>query len=412
VTTSPSYVVPKSAAEVARLIAEHPMVDAVIDQVDGRMIRIADQWLADFASCNYLGLDLDPEVIAGIIPFLTSWGTHPSWSRGIASPALYPRVEAAVCELLGVDDVLAFPTLTHTHNGVLPALAGEGTLLIDTRAHRTIHDAAVIARARGASVRRFRSGDVEHLERSLRGAARSPRVVCMDGINSMTGNPPDLPAFLALAREYDALLYVDDAHGFGVVGERSGYDPSPYGRRGNGVVRWFGEGYDHIVLTAGFSKAYSSLLAFVAVPTGLKQFLKVMVPTYVYGGPVPVASLATVLLGLQVNERRGDELRAQLYSRTRTVLDHLDKLGVATTNTSEFPLIELALADPEDLHAVGRHLFDRGIYVTLAPYPIVPRDEVGFRIQVTAANTAEQLDTLLTVVSEIDDRFGFRRPHP
>ena len=166
------------------------------------------------------------------------------------------------------------------------------------------------------------------------------------------------------------------------------------------------------MLAAGLSKAYSSLLAFVAVPPRLKQFLKVMVPTYVYGGPVPVAALATALLGLDINERRGDELRSQLYQRTRAVLDHLDKLGVATSNVSDFPIVELALADPEDLFPVGRYLFDRGIYVTLAPYPVVPRDEVGFRIQLTAANTPDQVDHLLTVLGEVDDRFGFRRPHP
>jgi 8-amino-7-oxononanoate synthase len=137
-----------------------------------------------------------------------------------------------------------------------------------------------------------------------------------------------------------------------------------------------------------------------------------MVPSYIYSGPVPVASLATALLGLEVNRRRGDDLRAQLWHRTRTLLDQLDKLGVATSNTSGFPLVELALANAEDLDAVGRHLFDRGIYVTLAPYPVVPRREAGFRVQLTAANTAEQVDHLLTVVQEVDDRFGFRRPHP
>jgi 8-amino-7-oxononanoate synthase len=411
-TSSPSYVVPTLAAEVARLIAEHPMVDAVVDEVDGRMIRVGDQWLADFASCNYLGFDLDPEIITGVHSFLDAWGTHPSWSRGIASPALYPMVEAAVSELLGVEDVLAFPTLTHTHNGVIPALAEEGTLLVDRRAHRTIHDAAVIAKARGATVRRFRHNDVEHAERLLRHPARRPLVVCMDGINSMTGNAPDLAAFAALARRHDALLYLDDAHGFGVIGERDGYDPSPYGRRGNGIVRWSGEDYDHLVLTAGFSKAYSSLLAFAAIPASLRHYLKLMVPTYCYGGPVPVAALATTLLGLQANDRRGDELRAQLWHRTRTLLDHLDKLGVATSNATGFPLVELALADPEDQHAVGRHLFDRGIYVTMAPYPVVPREEVGFRVQLTVANTLEQLDHLLVVLAEVDDRFGFRRPHP
>ena len=234
----------------------------------------------------------------------------------------------------------------------------------------------------------------------------------MDGVNSITGNLSDLPVFAALAREHDALLYVDDAHGFGVIGERARYDPTPYGRRGNGIVRWFGERYDHVVLTAGFSKAYSSLLALVTCSAELKRYLKATVPSYVYSGPVPVASLATALAGLEVNQRRGDELRAVLWQRTRTLLEHLDKLGIVTTNTSGLPVLELAVADPADLDAVGRHLFDRGIYVALAPYPVVPRQEAGIRIQLTAAHTAEQVDHLLNILQEVNDRFGFRRPHP
>jgi 8-amino-7-oxononanoate synthase len=407
---SRTYTVPPLVAEVSRLMLEHPMADAVVEEIDGRRIQVDGHWLVDFASCNYLGLDLDLEVIAQVPAYLARWGTHPSWARGIASPEPYRRVEAAVSELLGVSDVLCFPTLTHTHNGVLPALAGEGTVLVDIRAHRTIHDAAVVAGARGATVRRFRSGDVEHARRLLRGKLKGPRVLCMDGINSITGNPPDLPAFAALAREHDAILYVDDAHGFGIVGERDGYDPTPYGRRGNAIVRWFGESYDHIVLTAGFSKAYSSLLAFVTCSPELKRYLKVMVPSYVYSGPVPVASLATALAGLEVNQRRGDELRTVLWQRTQTLLEHLDKLGIATTNTSGLPVVELAVADPADLDPVGRHLFAHGIHVALAPYPVVPRQEVGFRIQLTAAHTVDQVDHLLDVLQEVNDRFGFRGP--
>jgi hypothetical protein len=120
--------------------------------------------------------------------------------------------------------------------------------------------------------------------------------------------------------------------------------------------------------------------------------------------------LATALLGLEVNRRRGDDLRPALAPDAGPARPP-GQAGVATTNTSGFPLVELALADADDLDAVGRHLFDRGIYVTLAPYPVVPRREVGFRIEVTAANTAEQVDHLLAVLEELDGRFGFRRPH-
>src|SRR5215203_2258951 len=85
------------------------MADAVVEEIDGRRIQIDGHWLVDFASCNYLGLDLDLEVIAQVPASLARWGTHPSWARGIASPEPYRRVEAAVGELLGVADVLAFP---------------------------------------------------------------------------------------------------------------------------------------------------------------------------------------------------------------------------------------------------------------------------------------------------------------
>ena len=144
------------------------------------------------------------------------------------------------------------------------------------------------------------------------------------------------------------------------------------------------------MLTAGFSKAYSSLLAFAAVPASLRHYLKLMVPTYCYGGPVPVASLATTLLGLEANERRGDELRAQLWHRTRTLLDHLDKLGVATSNTSGFPLVELAIADPGDQR--------RGVTCSTAasrdPGPTGGPPRRG-RVPgpLTAANTADQSTT-------------------
>ena len=131
-------------------------------------------------------------------------------------------------------------------------------------------------------------------------------MICIDGVNSMTGNAPDLAAFAALAREHDALLYVDDAHGFGVVGERSPDEPCDYGVRGNSIVRHAAESYENVVLVGGFSKAYSSLLAFIACPTALKQVLKTAAPPYLYSGPSPVASLATVLEGLRVNEERGD----------------------------------------------------------------------------------------------------------
>ncbi len=246
----------------------------------------------------------------------------------------------------------------------------------------------------------------------LRAAGPGPRIVCMDGVNSMTGNVPDLGAFASVCRQYDANLYLDDAHGFGLIGERRPGDSAPYGSRGNAIVRHAGEAYDNIILVGGFSKAYSSLLAFIAVPTELKQTLKVAAPPYLYSGPSPTASLATVLAGFDVNDARGDDIRAKLHGLTQRVLSHLSGLGIYTPNVSGTPIIELPLATGRDLTEVADTLWRRGIYVTLAPYPMVPRDQVGVRIQVTAAHTDEQIDHLNEVIRELAERGDLKRTIP
>jgi 8-amino-7-oxononanoate synthase len=98
-------------------------------------------------------------------------------------------------------------------------------------------------------------------------------------------------------------------------------------------------------------------------------------------------------------------IRYEIFRRTKRVLDRLRELDIYTPNRSGYPLIEIPLARHEDIDVVGRYLFDRGIYVTMAAYPLVPKDEIGFRIQITAANGEEEIDLLCQVLGEISERF-------
>jgi 8-amino-7-oxononanoate synthase len=293
--------------ELDRLVPTNPMYDATIEEIDGRNIRVGHHWLTDFASCNYLGFDLDLEIMAAITDQVHRWGTHPSWSRLLGNPRLYPEIEEQLTELLGAPDTLVLPTITHIHMSVIPLLAGEGTIFLERTAHRTIYDGCVYARGLGAKIVRFDADNPARLAEMLRATSSDGgKLVCMDGVNSMTGNLPDVATIAGICRDNGALLYIDDAHGFGVIGERDGTETNSYGRRGNSIIAHLGETYDDIVLVGGFSKAYSSLLAFLALPTALKKYLKVAAAPYLYSGPSPTASLASVLAGFDVNARHGD----------------------------------------------------------------------------------------------------------
>ena len=400
----------RGVGDLAVLRQSSPMSDAIIEEIDGRRIRIGDRWLTDFASCNYLGFDLEPEIMDAADAAVRRWGTHPSWSRLLGSPRLYVDIEDRLTELLGASDTLVLPTITHIHLTALPVLARDGWIFVDGLAHRTLFDGCRVAAGQGCTLRRYPANDLEMLEQLLESApARVPKLICTDGVNSMTGNLPDLHKLAELARTYGAILYVDDAHGFGVIGERTADELCDYGARGNSLVRHMGESYDSVVLVGGFSKAYSSLLAFLALPTDLKDHLKIAASPYLYSGPSPVASLATVLAGFDVNERRGDAIRQDLHRKTGRLIEVIDGLGILSRNSSGLPILEIPLEHPDDLAAVGAFLFENGIYVTLAAYPLVPRSEVGFRIQVTAANTFEEIEHLGSTLAALTQRFDLRR---
>jgi 8-amino-7-oxononanoate synthase len=163
-----------------------------------------------------------------------------------------------------------------------------------------------------------------------------------------------------------------------------------------------------VILVGGFSKAYSAMLAFIAVPTVVKNHLKVAAPPYLYSGPSPVASLAGVLAGFDVNDRRGDALRADLYRLSAQVHATVRTLGVHTPSRDRTPILELPLAPGRDLVPVAELLWQRGVYVTLAAYPLVPRGQVGIRVQLTAAHTDAQLARLGGALAELAADGAFR----
>lgn len=394
-----------TVADLARLHGSHPMLDAVIDEQVGRQVRIGDHWLTDFTSSAYLGLDLDPDVRIAVSGYLEAWGSHPGRPRMLGSPAPYERLETELALLVGAEDALLFPGITLTHLSVVPLLAGAGAVFLDARAHKALSDGAMIARSHGATLMRFRHGDLDHLEGLLRSTPARPRLILTPGVDPTTGNAADTRGLARLARESDALLYLDDAHGFGVLGERGSDELCEWGKRGNGVVRHQGEGYENLIVVAGSSHAYPSMPAFLALPSDLKAFMKVAAPPYACSEPPSVAAIAASLAGLEANERRGDLARYEAFRKTRRVLERIHRLALFTPNGSGLPIVGVLLGDRRDIDPAGRYLFDRGIHATIALPPLVPKDEVGFRFHITAAHRDDEIDRLCDALTELDERF-------
>lgn len=388
---------------ISQMFERMAQYDVIATKIEGRRIYVSDTHsVIDFASCNYLGLDLDPETDTDVQQQIKKWGVHPSWCRLVASPKIYEEAEQKLAQLIGTESSLILPTVTLISIGVIPALVGKtGVIILDKSGHETMYEAAKIARDSGATLLSFKQNDLQALEQHLETHKDNPRkVILIDGVYSMSGDFALVPELVALAKKYDALLYIDDAHGFGVVGENPSKE-NPYGHRGNGIVRYYGLDYENIIYVGGCSKAFSSLAAFVGCSKKMQRFIKAFSTPYDLSGPCPTASLATLISGLEINEKRGDAYRAKLFQLTKSSILGLRELGFEVINESWFPIVFVKIGDNEDTIATANLLFESGILVTVSPYPMVTPGNEGHRITLTAANSEEDVQQLLQAFNEV-----------
>ena len=384
--------------------AEVPQIHAVVTEQQQRKLLVDGRWVYDFASCNYLGLDLHPEVMASILPAIEKWGVHPSWTRAVASPAIYDELEQELADLVGAPSVLVFSAITLLHMGVLPVLAGhDGVIFKDISAHRSIDEACRLAQTGGAKFINFRHNDVEDLERKL---AHYPyeqtKIIAIDGVYSMSGAYPPLPEFARLAKQYNAWVYMDDAHGMGIIGENPTPE-RPYGHKGNGIVRYYGMDYanDRLIYVSGLSKSYSSFGAFITcVDEEMKNRFKAA-STFIFSGPSPVASLATAIAGLKLNRREGEQWREQVYKLTYKLVTEAKAMGFEVINDNFFPIVCIVIGKTNEVVTACKILWEYGILITPALFPIVPMDQGLLRFSITAVNTEEQIDRVLEALQAL-----------
>ncbi len=255
---------------IERFGEDHPdshLKDLVIDEAGpGRRIVVGGRRLVNFGSDSFLGLDQDPRVQDAVRRGLARWGTHNGASRAFASVRANIEAEERLAEWLGIDAVLILPSVMLTNLGAIPGLAGrQDAIAMDEQAHSSMQEAAKIARANGAKVATFAHNDAKALEQTLQ-SLRPYRsaLVCIDGVYSMSGQVPPMAELDAVARAADAVLYVNDAHGTGVLGEQ-----------GRGTVLEALGGYDNAFVIGSLSKAFSCAGGFIGCPAPFHRLLKI-----------------------------------------------------------------------------------------------------------------------------------------
>lgn len=360
-----------------------------IDEIDHKEVVIDGHRLLNFNTINYLGLEFHPRMIEASQEAVAKWGTLPGSARAAAEIRLYEEVEDRIATFLDVDNAILFTTVTMVNHGIIPLLMRQGTLiLMDWEAHSSVQRAALEAKGGGATLLNFKHDDFQELEKLLqenRGEYRHV-MIALDGIYSMLGTYLDLPRYEELAVRYDAFLYIDDAHGFGLVGQE-----------GRGIVSHYNGNYDNIVYVGSMEKSLVSLGGFVILPREARDFVRYSCHTYIFCGQMPPSSLATSLAVFDILESEGAELRSRLETSVNYVKTELRDMGYSLIGEDQpFPLILVEVGDVYSVPKISQFFFDEGIHILTVGFPVIPLSRGALvRISLSAAHTDEQIDRLL-----------------
>ena len=366
----------------AHLYRQRPLLETP----QGPEVMVEGERLLAFCSNDYLGLANHPDVIAAMQQGAAKWGVGGGASHlvlGHSTP--HHALEEALAEFTGRPRALLFSTGYMANLAAVTALVGQGdTVLEDRINHASLLDAGLLS---GARFSRYLHNDAVSLANRLQKATGNTLVVT-DGVFSMDGDLADLPALCAAAKQKDAWVLVDDAHGFG-----------PLGATGGGIVEHFGLGVEDVqVLVGTLGKAFGTAGAFVAGSEELIETLIQFARPYIYTTSQPPAVACATLKSLEL-------LRTEGWRR-----EHLNKLvarfreGAAaiglTLMDSATPIQPILIGDSARALRLSALLRARGLLVTAIRPPTVPAGSARLRVTLSAVHSEAQLELLLHALAE------------
>ena len=340
-----------------------------------------------FCSNDYLGLANHPQLITALQQGAQEWGVGAGAAHLVSGHfAPHHQLEQQLAAFVGKPSALLFSTGYMANLGAVQALAGKGdTIFADKLNHASLNDAMLLSRA---GTRRYRHGDMEQLAQFLAQPHSGRKLIITDAVFSMDGDIAPLRELLVLCEQHDAWLYVDDAHGFGVLGGQ-----------GRGSLAHFGIASERIIYMATLGKAAGVSGAFVAAEQVVIDTLINHAHSYVYTTATPPA-LSVVLLESLRLIAQGDGLRVHLNTLITRLRKGLSDLPwqLMPSATAIQPLL---IGDNRQTLKLSEGLRERGIWVAAIRPPTVPQGTARLRVTLSAAHSAADVDRLIGALHEL-----------
>jgi 8-amino-7-oxononanoate synthase len=360
--------------------------DGTIVQIDGREVVMA-------GSNNYLGLTNHPEVIKAAQEVIDVYGTGCTGSRYLNGTLdLHLELEEKLAEFMRKEACVVFSTGYQTNEGSIQTIAGrQDVIFSDKDNHACIVTGTLISNAK---VRRYQHNDMEQLRTQLERTDRDKgKLIISDGVFSMSGTLANVPELLKLKNEFNARLYLDDAHAIGVVGESGRGSASEYGLM---------DGVD--LISGTFSKSFASLGGFIVGEKEVIEYIRHNSPAHIFSASMPPANVSTVLKALEILQE--EPWRQQ---RLQEISNYMRKefkaMGFNVWN-SQTPIIPVVIGEMRDCFRFWKDLFEAGVYVNAVVPPAVSKGQALVRTSYMATHTDEHLNRILEAFRKVGIKRG------
>ncbi len=365
-----------------------------MDSPQGASVVINGKRVLNFCANNYLGLANHPRLVEAATQAMQKYGVGPGAVRSIAGTmTLHLELEKRMAEFKRVEAAITFQSGFNANIATIPALVGkEDAIFSDELNHASIIDGS---RLSGAKIHRYAHCDPADLKRVIQEAAGTYRrgLIISDGVFSMDGDYAPLDKLVEVAKEFDLMTMVDDAHGEGVLGEG-----------GRGIVDHFKLHGQVDVEVGTFSKAFGVMGGVVAGNAKIVEWLRQRGRPFLFSSAVTVPDTAACLAAVDLLEE-STELVDRLWENARFFQAEMKKMGFDTGKT-QTPITPVMLGDVQLARQFSRELLDEGVFAGALGFPTVPKGKARIRVMISAAHSQDDLEQALDAFDRVGKRLG------